>query len=117
MLPGKSGFPVWEGIGGTWHLQLDKSGFLAYYWRMFSDELKKLLLQVISSWQVWAVTGVLVVYILLVNSVARIYHRRPRRSSQPPLPKAKPEPAEAPGPTVSPSDSDELDLEEEDEAK
>ena len=31
---------------------------------------------VISSWQVLVVTGVLVIYILLVNYVARVYHPR-----------------------------------------
>jgi len=34
-----------------------------------------MLAQVISSWQVWAVTVVLVVYIFLVNYVARIRNR------------------------------------------
>jgi len=80
---------------------------------MFSDELKKLLIQVITTWQVWAVTGVLVIYIFLVNSVARIYHRRPRRP--PALPKAKAELSEAPSPGAAPSDSDELDLDEEEQ--
>jgi len=83
---------------------------------MFSDEIKKLLIQVITSWQVLVVTGVLIIYIFLVNSVARIYHRRPRRP--PALPKTKPETTEASSSAPAPSDSDELDLEEdEDEEK
>ena len=40
-----------------------------------------LLFQVIISWQVIAVTIVLVLYMFLVNYVARIYHR-PRSVSQ-----------------------------------
>ena len=76
---------------------------------MFNAEIKKMLVQVITSWQVLVVTGVLVVYIFLVNSVARIYHRRPR---QPSMPKVKSKPSEAPSSVVTPSNSDELDLEE-----
>jgi hypothetical protein len=43
---------------------------------MFSDELKSLLIKVITSWQVLTVTGVLVVYMFIVNYVARLYHRK-----------------------------------------
>ena len=43
---------------------------------MFSDELKSLLFQVIKSWQVIAVTIVLVLYISLVNYAARA-HKKP----------------------------------------
>jgi len=78
---------------------------------MFSDEIKRLLFQVISSWQVLVVTGILIVYIFIVNNVARIYHRRPRRMEKPK--KAKPvkqEAAEVPEPEAS--ENDELGLEE-----
>jgi hypothetical protein len=44
---------------------------------MFSKELSELLSQVITSWQVIAVTVALVLYIYLVNYAARRY-RRPR---------------------------------------
>jgi hypothetical protein len=44
---------------------------------MFTQELKDLLVQVITSWQVLVVTGALVLYILVVNSVSRLYRRRP----------------------------------------
>jgi hypothetical protein len=50
---------------------------------MFSAEIKKLLVEVITSWQVIAVTVVLVIYVFLVNYVARIYHRRPRPDISP----------------------------------
>ena len=43
---------------------------------MFSDELKNLLLQVIKSWQVIAVSVVLVLYISLVNYASRA-HKKP----------------------------------------
>ena len=78
---------------------------------MFSDEVKKMLVQVITSWQVLAVTGVLIVYIFIVNSVARLYRRR--RPDIPPLPKEKSQPLEAPPPQAAPQGEDELGLEEE----
>ena len=79
---------------------------------MFNEEIRRLLVQVITSWQVLAVTGVLIVYIFLVNFVARVYHRRP---GQPSRPKVKTKAAEAPAPASAPAptDSDELGLEEE----
>jgi len=43
---------------------------------MFSEELKVLLFQVIKSWQVIAVSIVLVLYISLVNYAARA-HKKP----------------------------------------
>ena len=46
-----------------------------------------LLIQVVKSWQVLAITGALVLYMFLVNYVARTYHRprfvsksKPRKS-------------------------------------
>jgi len=42
---------------------------------MFSKELTELLLQVIKSWQVIAITIVLVFFMHLVNYAARRYHR------------------------------------------
>jgi len=78
---------------------------------MVSDELKKLLFQVISSWQVLAVTGILIIYIFIVNNVARIYHRRPRKLTLPKRIKpAKPEPSAEADPEAP--ESDDLDLEE-----
>ena len=48
---------------------------------MFSSEVRGLLFQVITSWQVIAMTVVLVMYMFLVNYVARTYHR-PKRVSK-----------------------------------
>jgi hypothetical protein len=79
---------------------------LKEYISMFSDELKKLLLEVISSWQVWAVTVVLVIFISLVNYTSKVRGHRP-----PPKPKqkkVKPEPVAAPAVTAS----DDLGIEE-----
>ncbi|AEF82198.1 hypothetical protein [Leadbettera azotonutricia] len=76
---------------------------------MFSDELKSLLIKVITSWQVLTVTGVLVVYIFLVNYVARLYHRNK------PIPMPKPGKGKeaAPGAAApEPGSGDELELEE-----
>ena len=47
-----------------------------------------MLIQVISSWQVIAVTVVLIIYISVVNYVARIYNRK-TRSSLPLVPNDK----------------------------
>jgi len=58
---------------------------------MFSQELKELLIQVIQSWQVIAVTIALVLYMYLVGYVARSYHR-PRSVSRSKPKKVKPPP-------------------------
>jgi hypothetical protein len=78
---------------------------------MFSSEVRRLLVQVITSWQVIAVTVVLVIYIFIVNYVARIYNRnsRIRNSRRSFIPKVKKEKSEPP----IHSEIDELDLEEE----
>jgi hypothetical protein len=60
---------------------------------MPSIELKDLLMQVITSWQVLVITGALVVYLNLVIYVARTYHR-PRMSRVKPK-KAKKQKASA----------------------
>ena len=76
---------------------------------MFSAEIRSLLFQVITSWQILAVTVVLVLYFVMVSYVANIYHRRPRKSA--PLPKKKAAKSNEPeGPVVSATD--ELGLEE-----
>ncbi|MDR2435168.1 MAG: hypothetical protein LBD47_11485 [Treponema sp.] len=79
---------------------------------MFSKEMLALLLQVITSWQVIAVTVVVLVYMSLVSYVARIHHR-PRSISKN---KPKKEKAAVAGPeevTGSGSDTnEELGLEE-----
>ena len=77
---------------------------------MFNAEVRKLLIEVVSSWQVWVVTAVLVLYIFLVNFVARLYHR-PSGFGLPSRSKSRPAAASA-GPEV-----DELGLEEEKPAK
>ena len=77
---------------------------------MFSDEVKNMLIEVISSWQVLAVTGVLVIYIFIVNSVARIYRRRSPKWPKEKAAAAQAAPVPAPAPT---SETDELGLEEE----
>ncbi|MDR0495328.1 MAG: hypothetical protein LBG95_06860 [Treponema sp.] len=57
---------------------------------MFSKEFSELLLQVVTSWQVIAITVALVLYIYLVNYVARSYHR-PHSVSKSKPKKVKPE--------------------------
>ena len=78
---------------------------------MFSEEIKRLLVQVITSWQVLAVTVVIIIYIFLVNFVARTYHR-PRRLSMPRIKKRKTSEAPASSAPEAASDDDELGLEE-----
>jgi len=80
---------------------------------MFNEEIRNMLIQVITSWQVIAVTVALVFYIFIVNSVARLYRRR-RHSEIPPMPKEKKEPLNtAPPSPDTVQDDDELGLEEE----
>jgi len=74
---------------------------------MFGEEVKKLLIQVLGSWQVLVVSVVLVIYIFIVNYAARTHHKS-RRPYRPPKYKAKEVVPEAP----APSDNDELGLEE-----
>ena len=80
---------------------------------MFSNEVKKMLLEVITSWQVITVTVVLIIYIFIVNSVARLY-RRSRPREIPPIPKEKPEGSTGPS-APAPSADDDLGLEEKEE--
>jgi hypothetical protein len=56
---------------------------------MFSQELLSLLFQVITSWQVIAVTIAIVLYLFLVAYVARLYHRPRSISLFPSKPKKK----------------------------
>ena len=81
---------------------------------MFSEEFKKLLIQVITSWQVLVVTVVLIIYVFIVNSVARLYHRR-RPPSMAPMPKDESKQAENAAETPVPSESDDLILDEEED--
>ena len=59
---------------------------------MFSGSIRELFLYVITSWQVIVVTIAIVVYIFLVNYVARTYHR-PQSIS-----KSRPKKVKAPKP-------------------
>jgi len=72
---------------------------------MFSSEIRNLLVQVITSWQVIAVTVVLVIYIFIINYAAKIRQRS--SSGWQAMPKSKPEKNEVP----APSDNDDLGLE------
>ncbi|MCL2129867.1 MAG: hypothetical protein FWH35_05885 [Treponema sp.] len=76
---------------------------------MFSAEVRKLLLEVISSWQVITVTIILILYVFIVNSVARLYSRRSRRSFFPAMPSSSKEES----PLAADDEAEELDLEEE----
>ena len=80
---------------------------------MLSREMMHLLSQVIGSWQVLTVTIVLVIYIFLVNYVARSYHR-PRVAAKFKLPTIKkPKKANPTEEIETTDDNDELGLEEE----
>jgi len=69
---------------------------------MFSDELSGLFIQVVKSWQVIAVTIILILYICLINYVARSYHR-PRFVSQSKPKKVKTAPPAENAETTTPS--------------
>jgi len=62
---------------------------------MFSTELKDLLPQVISSWQVLVITAAMILYTWLVSYVARAYHRPHLSKSKPKRKKVKAAPADA----------------------
>jgi hypothetical protein len=81
---------------------------------MFTAELGNILIQVITSWQVLAVTAAVILYIALVLYVANLYHPPRRRLT---LPKPK-KPKSAPAATRAAekeiiTDDDDLGLEEE----
>jgi hypothetical protein len=83
---------------------------------MSSKELITLFVEVISSWQVIAVTVVVFLYFYLVSYVARLYRRSSFSSmfsSRPKLKKHKSTPAEPEAETGVESSVDELGLEEE----
>jgi len=71
-----------------------------------------MLVQVITSWQVIAVTVVLVIYISVVNYVARLYKRNARGSKISLAPKVKNKEKKAKTPDTPPV-TDELGAEEE----
>jgi hypothetical protein len=79
---------------------------------MFSGEVRRMLLQVITSWQVIAVTIVLVIYISIVNYAARLNNRGSRSSHISLIPKVKKKEKKAKA-KASPPTTDELDLGEE----
>jgi hypothetical protein len=55
---------------------------------MFSQEVVSLLINVVSSWQVIAVTIAIIIYISIISSVARMYYR-PRFVSKSPAKRRK----------------------------
>jgi hypothetical protein len=75
---------------------------------LFNSELKSLLIEVITSWQILVVTGVLILYVFLVRYVARL-HRVNRTLS--PFPKKK-KAAREEAKGIEPSADDDLGLEE-----
>ena len=76
---------------------------------MFSNGLTELLTEVIKSWQVLAVTIVLIIYMYLVTYAARTHHR-PRSVSKSKPKKVKAPPKEV---VVKEESDDETDSEEE----
>jgi hypothetical protein len=84
---------------------------------MFSAEVRSMLAQVITSWQVIAVTVVFVIYVSLVKYVSRIHHRRSRDTFMP-RSRKKSEPAETAAPPppapvpAAKTESEEMGLEE-----
>ncbi|MDR2048489.1 MAG: hypothetical protein LBP69_03465 [Treponema sp.] len=78
---------------------------------MFKPEMLKLLAGVISSWQVIAVTIVLVLYFTLVSYVARLYHGPRAFSFTSKRKKQKTE--KTPETEVNEDEGDDLGLEEE----
>jgi hypothetical protein len=73
---------------------------------MFSDELRNLLFQVIKSWQVVAVSIVLILYMSLVSYAARAHHKPSSVSKTKPkkIKKAAEKPKEAAEPAITEQD-------------
>jgi hypothetical protein len=85
---------------------------------MSFQELKDLIIQIVRSWEVIAVTIAVVLYVLLVSYVGRLYHRtRPSLGGRPKKAKAKAAKASKAAPETAPAESkpaiDELGIEEE----
>jgi hypothetical protein len=82
---------------------------------MFSGEMIAILLEVLRSWQVIAVTIAVLLYVFLVRYVARLYYRRPfsmHSSKRKKKKSAAPVPAESTGEeSESDVNDDELGLE------
>jgi hypothetical protein len=81
---------------------------------MFSKEVLALLTEVVTSWQVIAITVALVIYLNIVFYVARAYHR-PRMKLSEKIKFKKKDKAAAGAPEdviTSSSDNDDLGLEE-----
>jgi len=83
---------------------------------MFSSEVRRMLLQVITSWQVIAVTIVLVIYLFIVNYVAKLNRRNSRGSGISLVPKTKKKEKKAKG-SAPPPATDDLGLGEESKKK
>ncbi|MDR1308083.1 MAG: hypothetical protein LBK74_10985 [Treponema sp.] len=84
---------------------------------MFSKEMFRFLIQVITSWQIIVAALVLIIYFTLVSYVARLYHEphssfsfdsKPRKTKKAKKEKPSSEITEA----IEGSDSDDLGLEE-----
>jgi len=71
---------------------------------MFNEELRGIIWEVITSWQVIAITFVIIIYITIVKKVARTYRSGKVSVKMPKMPKA-PKAAPAPGPLISESDN------------
>ena len=82
---------------------------------MFNSEVRSLLFQVICSWQVWAVTVTLIIYIFLVNYVARLYRRRFKAPMVPVFRKIKPVKPEKG--EENKADSEDIEIEEDSKVK
>ena len=78
---------------------------------MFSEEVRSLLAQVLTSWQVLAVTVVIIIYIFLINYVARTHHRS-IGFSMPKIKRKKTPKAQVPAGPEAAADDDDLGLED-----
>jgi hypothetical protein len=82
---------------------------------MFSKEVLELLIQVVSSWQVIAITVAIIIYLNIVFYVARAYHRPRMKLSEKIKIKKKDKNAPAGGGediVAATNDNDDLGLEE-----
>ena len=78
---------------------------------MFGEEVRSMLVQVITSWQVLAATIVIIIYLSLVSYVVK-FHDRPRRAPKPKGKKDKKAAAPPPPAKDEPGVEDGLPIEE-----
>jgi len=73
---------------------------------MFTGDVRSIIVQVLTSWQVLAATIVIIFYIFLVSYVAKLRERRPGKASKSKRKRKIPKPQFPSAPEIVSSDDD-----------